>query len=35
VRTVAKVATPTQPTMSGQPCGDPCLDEESRLGRAA
>ena len=27
VRTLAKVATPTQPTVAGQPCGDPCLAE--------
>jgi EmrB/QacA subfamily drug resistance transporter len=26
VRTGADVATPTQPTVAGQPCGDPCLE---------
>ena len=30
VRTGAAVATPTQPTVAAQPCGDPCLDEEAR-----
>jgi hypothetical protein len=29
VRTVARVTPTTQPTMSGQPCGDPCLEEHA------
>jgi hypothetical protein len=27
VRTGAAVATPTQPTVAAQPCGDPCLEQ--------
>jgi hypothetical protein len=27
VRTGADVATPTQPTVAAQPCGDPCLEQ--------
>ena len=27
VRTGAAVATPTQATVGGQPCGDPCLEQ--------
>jgi hypothetical protein len=30
VRTAARVVPTTQPTMSGQPCGDPCLGTEDR-----
>ena len=34
IRTGDQVATPTQPTVAGQPCGDPCLELEP-MGRAA
>jgi hypothetical protein len=34
IRTGDRVATPTQPTVAGQPCGDPCLELEP-MGEAA